>query len=112
MDVLYYINSFLSTVLPIAASAGTAIYAYFANRSRAAAKEITDLKAEVDALERRIGKIENTLEHLPNKDMISELKLAMSELAGTVAVMGEKVTGVAHTVGLIDESLRREALSR
>ncbi|WP_395815208.1 DUF2730 family protein [Devosia sp.] len=105
----YVFEPLISTGLPIAASAGTAIYAYFANRSRAAAKEITDLRAEVDALEKRVDKLETEMQHLPDKDMVSDLRLAIAKLEGTVSTLGEKVSGVARTVGVIDDVLRKGA---
>lgn len=58
--------------------------------------------------DRRIQSAETELQHLPNKDTVMDLKLALAELKGTVATLGESVGSISRTVHRIDDYLRNE----
>ncbi|MCK3776456.1 hypothetical protein MZK49_06905 [Ensifer sesbaniae] len=49
------------------------------------------------------------VKHLPDKDTVMELKLALAELKGTVSTLGETVGSVSRTVHRIDDYLRQKA---
>jgi hypothetical protein len=59
--------------------------------------------------DRRVQTVESELKHLPDKDMVMDLKLAMAELKGTVSTLGETVGSVSRTVHRIDDYLREDA---
>lgn len=59
--------------------------------------------------DRRIQSIEGELKHLPTKDQVNDLKLAISELGGAVSTMKETVTSVQRTVHRIDDWLREDS---
>lgn len=101
-------SSILSVVLSVGGPAIGAVYTFFATRAARADKALADIGKRIDELDKRVGKLEGEMAHLPNKDLITELRLALAKLEGTVGALNERVGGVAHTVGLIDESLRRE----
>jgi hypothetical protein len=58
--------------------------------------------------DRRVQTVESELKHLPDKDMVMDLKLAMAELKGTVSTLGETVGSVSRTVHRIDDYLRED----
>lgn len=59
--------------------------------------------------DRRVQRVEDELKHLPDKDSVLELRLALSELKGTVNTLGETVGSVSRTVHRIDDYLRQKA---
>ena len=87
-----------------------------------AKKAVTDLdahrKADADAKariesaiaghDRRIQTMENELKHLPDKDNVVELKLTLSELRGTVAVLSESVGRVVRSVDRIENYMHED----
>jgi uncharacterized coiled-coil protein SlyX len=102
------LGSILPVLLSIGGPAIGAVYTFFATRSARADKALADIGKRLDEVEKRVQTLESEMAHLPNKDLITELRLALAKLEGTVGALNERVGGVAHTVGLIDESLRRE----
>lgn len=58
--------------------------------------------------DRRIQSTEGELKHLPDKDTVTEIRLAMVELKGTVVTLGESVSSISRTVHRIDDYLRNE----
>jgi septal ring factor EnvC (AmiA/AmiB activator) len=116
--------SSIGAIFNIIFTAGGYAYAWFASRTRATAAEIeairsdiqtraklndfADLEAKVSEQEKRIAKLENEMIHLPSKDMVTEIKLAISELKGSVGQLGEKVSGMSRIVNVIDETLREK----
>ena len=67
-------------------------------------------KAETKLIDhdRRIQSVEDELKHLPDKDTVTDIRLAMAELKGTVATLGESVGSISRTVHRIDDYLRNE----
>lgn len=58
--------------------------------------------------DRRVQRIEDALQHLPSKDSVHELKLAIVEMAGKMSTQGETLGSVSRTVHRIDDYLRQE----
>lgn len=58
--------------------------------------------------DRRISRVENDLQHLPSKNEMHDLQLVIVRLEGTVGRLEEKVTGIGHTVGNLDNYMRTE----
>lgn len=112
LDQLFSDPRSFVTLLSILISSAASIYAWVAQRSKAKAEEIDRLEGQITELNERLLKLEGEMAHLPNKDMITEIRLALSDLRGTVGTLGERVAGVAHTVGLIDETLRNGGPTR
>jgi len=95
---------------PIAALIATAnaIYTFLTAGSRQNAEEIREAVSTLAAHDRRIQAVESELRHLPDKDSVVELKLALAELKGTVGTLSESVGSVQRTVHRIDDYLRAE----
>ena len=116
-DTIYSIATLLISI-------GGYAYAFFASRSRAAAKEMEEMKADlatrakladlveveqtVAEHEKRMLNVEGELRHMPDREMVNEIKLALADLKGTVGQLGERVGGVARIVNVIDETLRKD----
>jgi hypothetical protein len=108
----------------LALSFGSTIYMYLTAGDRANSgkiKEINDaiavsdekidarvamLSERLNAHATRIDRVENELRHMPDKDVITELKLAMGDLKGELGKLSVSFAGVQRTVSLIDEHLR------
>lgn len=96
----------MASVLGVFVSAATALFAWVANRSKAKTDELDKLDDRITEQDKLILKLQSDMGHLPDKDLITDIRLALAKLEGTVGQFGEKLTGVAHIVGVIDESLR------
>lgn len=106
MDLLFSDPRAMASILAVFVSGCTSIFAYVNSRSKAKSEELRKLEDRLDIADKQILSLQNELKHLPDKDLITDIRLALAKLEGTVGQFGEKLTGVAHIVGVIDESLR------
>lgn len=97
----------ITAAMSIIAFAG-ALKAFFGSGTKENAEKIKKLEEKLTDHDRRIQKVEGELQHLPSKDTVNELKLAIAELKGTVGTLGETVGSVSRTVHRIDDYLRQE----
>ncbi len=102
------ISPYLGLALAIIALLGHAKGFFSSGEKALAAKQDKSEKALIEH-DRRIQRVEDELKHLPDKDTVMELKLALAELKGTVSALGETVGSVSRTVHRIDDYLRQEA---
>lgn len=116
--------SALGAIFNTVLTAGGYLYAWFVSRSRAASAEIDTIKADLatrakladlEAVEVRIAEaekrllsIEGDIKHLPDRDMVHQLQLAISDLSGTVKAMDAQIASLGRTVGNIDGYLRKD----
>lgn len=140
---LYDLQSIAAVMLPILVSIGGAIYSFFASRRKADdarldaltkrldaaemglaaaghnATALASVDAALDAHEKRLIAMEGEFKHLPGRQDVSDLKLAISELSGTVGRLEEQLKGsvgrldeqvgsIGRTVHRIDDWLREE----
>ena len=108
----------VSFLLSAIALAGI-VYGWFTAGEKQVAKDLAAHKAkhgeDMNAIDgavalhdRRIQTLETEFRHLPNKDAVVELKLALSELRGAVGILGESVGSVQRTVLRIDDFLKQD----
>lgn len=110
------ISQYLGLALAVIALLGH-LKTFTSSGERALEKRIDSLEKEkMPGLEktavnhdRRIQRVEDELKHLPDKDTVVELRLALTELKGTVNTLGETVGSVSRTVHRIDDYLRQKA---
>lgn len=102
------ISPYLGLALAIIALLGHAKGFFSSGEKALGARQEKSEKTLVDH-DRRIQRVEDELKHLPDKDTVMELKLALAELKGTVNSLGETVGSVSRTVHRIDDYLRQEA---
>lgn len=86
--------------------AGLSIWNFIQSPSKSNAAAIEKLVSKLTDHDRRIQAVENEVRHLPDKDMVHELKVAIVELQGTVRGMGDKLETVNRTVLSIDDYMR------
>lgn len=60
-------------------------------RTKRGRAEIDELFRRVNVVEGRVTKTEADLHHMPDKDSVHELKLAMADMKGQMAVIIERV---------------------
>lgn len=98
---------------------GSIVYGWFTSGEKTNAAALTkyrDSQAAVmdevdnrlDDHDRRIQTVETEMKHLPDKDSVVELKLAMADLKGTVGRLDESLNSVQRTVLRIDDWLRTD----
>jgi predicted nucleic acid-binding Zn-ribbon protein len=137
----------LAVAGPIGISIAGAIYSFFASRSKAAdarldtmTKRLDDAELKLtaaahnatalqaidvvlDSHEKRLLAMEGEFKHLPAREDVSDLKLAISELSGTVGRLEAQVKGsvdrldeqvgsIGRTVHRIDDYLREREVPR
>ncbi|SOC41591.1 uncharacterized protein DUF2730 [Rhizobium subbaraonis] len=86
-------------LIALAISVGTSVTVFFTS----GAKKNTATLIDHD---RRIQRMEDELRHMPSKDQVTEIKLAMADLKGTVAVLGESMASVSRTVHRLEDFLK------
>ncbi len=100
-------------------SIGTVLWSGLSSGEKAVATDLAKFKEhqgkhdeEVDdaivGLAARVQSLESEMKHLPDKDSVVDLKLAMAELKGTVGRLDESLGSVQRTVLRIDDWLRQE----
>ncbi len=108
----------VSFLLSASALAGL-VYGWFTAGEKQVAKDLAahkqkhgDDMAAIDSAialhDRRIQNVETELKHLPDKDSVVELKLAIADLKGTVGRLDESLGSVQRTVLRIDDWLRTD----
>lgn len=96
-------------LLALAISVGGSLYAWLTSRSTTNSEHLATVdKALIDHAS-RIQSIESELKHLPAKDDVNDLKLALAKLEGTVGRLDESLGSVSRTVQRIDGYLREDA---
>lgn len=98
------IASLISTVLALCAL----FYTWLTSRSKDNATQLASMNKKVVDHNSRIERIENELHHLPQKDDLADLRLALVQLEGTVKQHAAISNGTAQTVQRLDEFLRRD----
>lgn len=95
-------------IVSILISLGVLFYAWFTARSKVNEEHLTAVDAILDDHKTRIQEIENDFKHLPGKDDVTDLKLAISELKGVVGRMDESMKNVQHGMNNVNEYLLKE----
>lgn len=87
---------------------GAIFYTWMTSRSKDNSNRLDTIEQRVADHGQSIKTVETELAHLPDKDVVNELKLEITRLTGTVGQLGEKVTGLDRTVRNVDTYLRKE----
>lgn len=95
-------------VISTALGIGAIFYTWLTARASANGKTLEGHGKTLIDHDRRIQSVESELKHLPDKDTVTELKLAIAELKGTVGRLDEQLGSVGRTVHRIDDYLRKD----
>jgi hypothetical protein len=60
-------------------------------------------------LSQRLGSVETRLQHLPDKDSVHQLNIAVTEIRGLIGVQGEALKTVAATASRVESFLLEAA---
>jgi len=82
---------------------------FFGTEAKKNTEAVEALKKTTDIQGARLRDVESELKHLPSKDDVVELKLALAKLEGTVGRLDESLGSVQRTVQRIDTYLRKDA---
>ncbi|KGE00988.1 DUF2730 family protein [Rhizobium sp. YS-1r] len=102
------ISQYLGLVLAVIAILGHA-KGYFSSGEKTLTARMDKAEKTLVDHDRRIQAVEGEMKHLPSKDSVNELKLALTELKGDFKTLTETLGSVSRTVHRIDDYLREEA---
>lgn len=83
------------------------VYAWLTTRSKENSEHLSKLSGTVDNHKERIQKIESELAHLPSKDDVTALRLAISDMGGTIGRLDEGMKGIKNTIGRVENFLMK-----
>lgn len=86
----------------------TSVYAWLTSKAKANSEHLKSVDKKMIDYDRRIQAIEGEMKHLPDKDGVNDLKLALAELRGTVGALTESLSGVSRTVRRVENFLMKE----
>lgn len=95
-------------LVALAVSLGGTLYAWFTSRSKVNAEHLKVVDTTLAEHGKAIQAIEGELKHMPAKDDVTELKISMAEIKGSVAVFNEGMGSLSRTVRRIEEYLMKE----
>lgn len=85
------IRAWLSLVSLVLAVGGI-IYTWITARAKNNSSEILAIKEAQKHHDRRIQNIESELKHLPGKDEVHKLNIAVTEMRGTISTIGNQIS--------------------
>lgn len=97
-----------SAVLSVIAILGH-LKTFFGSGEAANSKKIEANEKKLIDHDRRIQSVEGEIKHMPSKDMVNDIRLAMADMKGTVGTLTETLASVSRTVHRIDDYLREDA---
>jgi len=101
------LKSWLGPVATLLAMANL-IYTWITARSRVNEAKIDGHDTKLTEHDRRIQRVENELGHLPNKDEVAGLRLAIAEVSGRLGRMEQSNEGLVRAVRRIEDYLMKE----
>ena len=91
----------------LAISVGGFIYAWLTSRSKDNSDHLKAVDTTLGDHALRIQAIEGEIKHLPAKDDVNDLKLALAQLGGTVGRLDESLNGISRTVRRVEDFLMK-----
>lgn len=91
--------------LSAAASISAVALSFYAMVTARNRRDVGELRESRDDHERRIGKLESDVEHMPDGDTVHGLKLAIAEIKGQIDVIVERVAPIKAIAERLQESL-------
>ncbi|WP_186390375.1 DUF2730 family protein [Stappia sp. TSB10P1A] len=84
------------------------IYTWITARSKINEQRLGGHERKLTEHDRRVQKLESEVSHLPRKDDVHELRVALAEVKGSVGRVEESIAGTDRTVRRIEQFLLRE----
>ncbi|GGB55201.1 hypothetical protein GCM10011316_29090 [Roseibium aquae] len=98
-----------ASLIAVLLSLGAIVHSWLTSRVKVNSEHLKAVDQKLIELDRRIQAAESELSHLPAKDDVLELKLALAELRGTVGRLDESLSGVSRTVHRVEDYLMKES---
>lgn len=93
------------TVLALLVGIANTVWLWWSKSNDAGEKKIEKIEGQVADHDRRLGRVEGELQHLPSKEAVHELTVKLTELAGKFAAVDGEVNGISRTVERIERYL-------
>jgi hypothetical protein len=84
---------------------GVGLYSWIMSQGKATAGEIKTLKDDFNGLRMQVNTLEAQMEHVPSKESVHRLEIAITELAGDMKSLAEVIKGAAHAARRVEEYL-------
>ncbi|MBD8890164.1 DUF2730 family protein [Roseibium litorale] len=97
-----------ATLANTALAIGAIIYSWLTGKAKVNEERLKTVDAKLTDHDRRIQAAESELQHLPAKEDVMELKLALAELRGTVGRLDESLNGISRTVRRVEDHLMKD----
>lgn len=94
--------------IAMAISIAGCIYSWLTARAKGNSRHLKQVDENLKSHDRRIQKLENTIEHLPSKDSQHALELAMSEMNGELKAMAANVETLTRTTRRMEAFLMKD----
>lgn len=102
----------LKSWLPVGASLlalGTAAWNMISSPARAVDARLSKVADQVADHATRLGHVEETLEHLPDRDSLHRMQVSLTELNGRIEVLTERLKPVAAISDRLQDYLIEQA---
>lgn len=93
------------TVLALLVGIANTVWLWWSKSNDADQKKIEKIEGQVSDHDRRIGRVEGEMAHLPSKEAVHDLTIKLTELAGKFAAVDGEVNGISRTVDRIERYL-------
>lgn len=90
-------------------SLGTSITTFLTSGSKRNAEDLRDIRKQLNAHERHLERIDGEMAHLPDHQVVSELKLAIESMRGVMNVQAETMASISRTVQRVEQFLLEKA---
>jgi paraquat-inducible protein B len=84
---------------------GVGLYSWIMSQGKATAGEIKTIKDDFNSLRMQVTTLEAQMEHVPSKESVHRLEIAITELAGDMKSLAEVIKGAAHSARRVEEYL-------
>lgn len=101
-----FLKEWLGAISLVIALGGT-VYAWLTSKSKVNEEHLKRIDAVINDHDRDLDRIKSDLNHLPAKDDIVEMKLALAEMKGALGRQEESMSGVTRTVRRMEEFLMK-----
>jgi len=88
---------------------GTAAWNWISSPARAVEAKVGRLTEVVADQDRRLAHVEETIEHLPDRESLHSMQVSITELKGEIQVLAERLKPVAAIADRLQEHVLAEA---
>lgn len=98
-------KEWLGTV-SIVIAIGSTIYVWLMSRTKVNEEHLKSVDKDLVDHDRRIQAVEGELKHLPAKDDVNDLKIAMAEMKGAIGRIDETMNGLGRSIRRVEDYLQ------